>query len=58
MEGLMVGLFVLTVHVPGVLRAPGDRDQWTELLVACTVGGAALLLAQACPPRRSREGAA
>lgn len=56
METLMVSTFVLTVHVPGVLRAPGDRDQWTELLVASTVGGAALLLAQACPRRRRREG--
>jgi uncharacterized membrane protein len=46
MEALMVSIFVLTIHVPTVVGAPRDRDQWTELLIACTVGGAALLIAR------------
>lgn len=45
LEGVMVSTFVLTVHVPAVLRAPGDRDQWSELFVACVIGGAAFLVA-------------
>ena len=45
LEALMVSTFVLTVHVPGLLGAPGDRDQWTELFVACAIAGAAFLVA-------------
>jgi len=45
LEALMVSIFVLTIHVPGVLGTPGDRDQWTELFVAGFIGGAALLVA-------------
>jgi uncharacterized membrane protein len=45
MEGLMVSVFVLTIHVPTVIGAPGDRYQWTELFVACFIGGAAFLVA-------------
>lgn len=45
LEAVMVSTFVLTVHVPGLLGAPGDRGQWTELFVACFIGGAALLFA-------------
>jgi uncharacterized membrane protein len=46
LEAVMVSTFVLTIHVPGVLGAPRDRDQWTELFVACFIGGAAFLVAQ------------
>jgi uncharacterized membrane protein len=53
LEGLMVSTFVLTVHVPGVLGAPADRDQWTELFVACFVGGAAFLVAVSAQPSRT-----
>jgi uncharacterized membrane protein len=45
LEGLMVSTFVLTIHVPDLLRTPGGHDQWTELFVACTIGGAAFLVA-------------
>jgi uncharacterized membrane protein len=45
LEGLMVSIFVLTVHVPDVQRNPGGHDAWTELLVACFIGGAAFLVA-------------
>ena len=46
MEAFMVSIFVLTIHVPTVVGAPRDRYQWSELLIACTVGGAALLIAR------------
>jgi uncharacterized membrane protein len=45
LEALMVSTFVLTVHVPALFRTPRDRYQWTELFVACAVGGAAFLVA-------------
>ena len=45
LEALMVSIFVLTIHVPGVLGTPRDRDQWTELFVACAIGGVAFLIA-------------
>jgi uncharacterized membrane protein len=44
LEALMVGTFVLTVHVPEVLATPRDRYPWTELFVACFIGSAALLV--------------
>ena len=46
LEALMVSTFVLTIHVPTVLRTPRDRYQWTELFVACAIAGAASLLAR------------
>jgi uncharacterized membrane protein len=45
LESLMVSVFVLTIHLPAVARTPGDHDAWTELFVACAVGGAAALVA-------------
>jgi uncharacterized membrane protein len=45
LEGLMVSTFVLTIHVPDLFRTPGGRDEWTELFVACAIGGVALLVA-------------
>ena len=47
LEALMVSTFVLTIHVPTVVGKPGDGYQWSELCVACFIGGAALLLAHA-----------
>jgi uncharacterized membrane protein len=45
LEAIMIGAFVLLVHVPGVIGAPGDRLQWTMLVDACAIGGAAWIAA-------------
>jgi uncharacterized membrane protein len=45
LEGLMVSTFLLTVNVPELVRAPGDRYQWSEVFVASAIGGAAFLVA-------------
>ena len=58
LEALMVSTFVLTVHVPLLLHAPGDRDQWTELFVACAIAGAAFLVAHSYRPPEVRDGVA
>jgi hypothetical protein len=47
LEAAMIGAFVLLVHVPGVAAAPGDRLQWTMLVVASAIGGAAWIVARA-----------
>jgi uncharacterized membrane protein len=48
LEALMVSTFVLTIHVPDIVRTPRDRDAWTELFVACFIAGAAFLVARSC----------
>jgi uncharacterized membrane protein len=58
LEALMVSTFVVTVHMPGVLGAPGDRDQWTELFVACAIAGAAFLVAHSYRRPEARDGLA
>lgn len=40
---LMTASFVLLVHIPGVIGAPGDRLQWTMLAVALAISGGAWL---------------
>lgn len=45
LEALMIGAFVLLIHVPGVIGAPGDALQWTMLLVAAAIGGATWIVA-------------
>jgi len=46
LEAVMITSFVLLVHVPGVIGAPGDRLQWTMLVVASALGGAAWIVAR------------
>ena len=45
LEALMVSLFALTVNLPDLVRTPAAHDAWTELFIACTIGGAAFLVA-------------
>jgi uncharacterized membrane protein len=45
LEAVMMSLFVLLLHIPGVLAAPTDRLQWTELCVATALTGAAWIVA-------------
>ncbi|HEX3344599.1 MAG TPA: hypothetical protein VHS09_08495 [Polyangiaceae bacterium] len=45
LEATMITAFVLLVHVPGVIDAPADRLQWTMLVVASVIGGAAWIVA-------------
>jgi uncharacterized membrane protein YphA (DoxX/SURF4 family) len=45
LESIMITSFVLFVHVPGVIGAPRDLLQWTMLVVAAAIGGAAWIVA-------------
>jgi uncharacterized membrane protein YphA (DoxX/SURF4 family) len=45
LEASMVSCFVLLLHAPGVCSAPGDRLQWTMLLVATAYAGACWTMA-------------
>jgi uncharacterized membrane protein len=45
LEAIMITAFVVLVHVPGVLGAPGDPLQWTMLIVASAICGAAWIVA-------------
>ncbi len=44
-EALMMGSFVLLVHIPRVAAAPHDRMELTELFIAITLSSAAWILA-------------
>ncbi len=45
LEAAMITAFVVLVHVPGVIGAPHDRLQWSMLVVASTIAGAAWVVA-------------
>jgi uncharacterized membrane protein len=45
LEAAMMTLFVLLVHIPGVVAEPGSRLQWTMLCVAAAMAGAAWAVA-------------
>ena len=45
MEACMICVFVLLVHLPGVMAAPGSRLQWTMLYVASALAGSAWVVA-------------
>ncbi len=45
LEALMLSLFVILIHIPGVVGAPHDRLQWTMVFVATAFTGAAWALA-------------
>jgi uncharacterized membrane protein YphA (DoxX/SURF4 family) len=58
LEAIMVTVFVLLIHVPWVIGAPGDGLQWSMLFVASAIGGASWIVARsyaggAQPPSRS-----
>jgi uncharacterized membrane protein YphA (DoxX/SURF4 family) len=52
MLALMMTCFVLLIHIPGVIAAPGDRMQWTMLAVALSITGGAWLAQRLLPPPR------
>jgi uncharacterized membrane protein len=41
LEAVMISLFVLLIHTPGVVAQPASRFQWTMLFVASALAGAA-----------------
>jgi uncharacterized membrane protein len=50
LEAAMIACFVLLLHLPGVLSAPGNRLQWTILAIATALMGAAWAMAGSyCP---------
>ena len=45
LSALMMGLFTLLIWVPGVHRSPGDRLQWTAMLISLFLTTAAWVVA-------------
>ena len=45
-EACMICTFVLLVHIPGVIAAPGSRLQWTMVFVALALAGSAWAMAE------------
>ena len=45
LSALMMGLFTLLVWVPGVYRSPGDRFQWTAMLISSSLSAGAWVVA-------------
>jgi uncharacterized membrane protein len=45
LEASMISIFVLLLHLPGVVSAPASRLQWTMLFVASALAGAAWVVA-------------
>ena len=48
-EAAMCGTFVLLLHIPRVIAAPGSRFEWTMTFVALSIAGAALLIRRSFP---------
>jgi uncharacterized membrane protein len=46
MEAIMISLFVLLVHLPGVASEPASRLKWTMLFVATALAGSAWAIAR------------
>jgi uncharacterized membrane protein len=46
LEAIMILAFVLLVHAPGVIGEPGDRLQWSMLVIASLIGAAAWIVAR------------
>jgi len=46
LEAIMIGSFVLLVHIPGAIAAPTSRLQWTMVCVAAAQAGAAGIVAR------------
>jgi len=45
LEGAMIGVFTVLVWLPGVLASPGNRLQWTGMLMSWIIGAAAWVVA-------------
>ncbi len=45
LEAIMISLFVLLIHLPGVISLPSGRLQWTMLFVASALAGASWAIA-------------
>lgn len=56
LEASMISAFILLIHVPGVIGAPRDGLQWTELVVASVIGGAAWIVARSYASFRTDPG--
>jgi uncharacterized membrane protein YphA (DoxX/SURF4 family) len=56
LEASMISAFILLIHVPGVIGAPRDGLQWTELVVASVIGGAAWIAARSYASLRTDPG--
>jgi uncharacterized membrane protein len=46
LEAIMIGIFVLLVHIPGVVAEPNSRLKWTMLFVATALAGSAWAIAR------------
>jgi len=46
LEAIMISLFVLLVHIPGVISEPASRLKWTMLFVATALAGSAFAIAR------------
>jgi uncharacterized membrane protein len=51
LEAIMISLFVMLVHIPGVASGPANRMQWTMLFVASALAGAAYTTARSLQRR-------
>lgn len=47
----MYATFVLILHTPRVLNAPGERIEWTMLFIALSLTGAAWIVRNSIPPK-------
>jgi uncharacterized membrane protein YphA (DoxX/SURF4 family) len=54
LEVVMITSFVVLVHLPGVIKAPTDKLQWTMLIVAAVIDGAAWVLARSYADAQAR----
>jgi uncharacterized membrane protein len=54
LESVMITLFVLLLHLPGVAAAPSSRLQWTMVFVATALAGASWCTAASFDPDRGR----
>lgn len=45
MESLMISAFTLLVWLPGIIRAPTERLQWTAFFASWIIGAAAWVVA-------------
>jgi uncharacterized membrane protein len=52
LEAAMITLFVLLLHLPGVVSQPRDRLQWTMFMIASSFAGAAWIVAGSIRGRR------
>jgi uncharacterized membrane protein YphA (DoxX/SURF4 family) len=52
--GLMFLLWVLVLHIPRVVAAAHDPNEWTSLFVALAMAGGALIVGDSQPARTSR----